>query len=573
MIESDIIEAAGKAADFEKNYRGKMTSDASPQFIKQALGEYESITLQSHKPAIYAQNVQAVDSNNPANGALLQKTMKAAIDTGSLLTFFTLELNNLPTEKLKSLSESAELESYKHFFEKLIETKPHRLSEKEEIILQQKSLTGGHAFVRLYDEIQASKQYELEIDGKSVTMNRSELLDLLKDDSRELRKKAANVFSADLAKDAKLNSYIMNTLLEDKAVNEKLTKFENPEQSRHLDNDITQSVVDTMVSVVSENFFIVEDYYNHKKNWLHLDELFDYDRYAPVTESSSKYDFDQAKDIVLGAFNRFSPEFGSAAQKFFDNKWIHVPPMHGKRGGAYCSGGTPDKHSLILLNYKGRMDDVSTLAHELGHGVNNVFMQHLSPINYDVTLVLAETASVFAEMLVFDDMREKASDQKEKFALHALKVESIFATVFRQVSMHKFEQVLHNARRTRGELSPDDIHQIWLDTQLQMFGKSVTFQEGYKYWWSYIQHFYHVPFYVYAYAFGELLVLSLYARYKQDGSAFVPKYLDLMRAGTTASPQELLKPMGIDLNDRAFWQNGINIIKEMVDETIKLKPV
>jgi oligoendopeptidase F len=357
--------------------------------------------------------------------------------------------------------------------------------------------------------------------------------------------------------------------VEDKAIGDKFAKFSTPEESRHMANDISQDVVDSMVSVVSENFGIVEDYYLAKKKWMGLDEIFDYDRYAPIHESKLKYEYDDAKKIVLDSFNKFSPAIGESAALFFDKNWIHAPSKQGKRGGAYCSGGTPDKHPLILLNYNGRLDDVSTMAHELGHGVNDWLMREQNPINYDTTLVLAETASVFAEMLLFDELKEQIKDPKEKFGLYAGKVEGIFATVFRQISMHEFEQTLH-AARAKGELSPDTINQLWMDTQTQMYGKSVTLSPDYKVWWSYIQHFYHVPFYVYAYAFGELLVLALYAKYKQEGASFVPKYLDLMRAGTSASPQELLKPMGIDLKDRNFWQNGMNMIKEMVEETKKL---
>ncbi|MBX4188297.1 MAG: M3 family oligoendopeptidase [Candidatus Doudnabacteria bacterium] len=570
-IDADILEATNKSLEFEKRFRGQFITNAETGSVLLALKEFEEITLQAHKPIVFAQNVQAVDSNNPANGALLQKTMKAVMDIGSLLTFFTLELNNLPTEKLKDLSEASQLSNYKHFFEKLIEIKSHRLSEKEEIILQQKSLTSGHAFVRLFDEHQSSKKFNISLDGKIQQMNQSDILDLMKDANRERRRTASKAFSNALQEDLRLYTYILNTLIEDKNITDKLTKFKTPEQSRHLDNDIPQSVVDTMVSVVSENFNIVENYYNNKKQWLGVEVLYEYDRYAPIFESEGRYTFEEAKKIVLESFNNFSAEFGRIAQLFFDNKWIHAPTISGKRGGAYCSGGTPDKHPLVLVNYKGRLDDVNTLAHELGHGVNDYLMRDLNLLNFDTTLVMAETASVFAEMLVFDYLKEQIKDPKEKFALHVLKVESMFATVFRQVSMHKFEQVLHQARIDKGELSGDVINQQWMETQTLMFGNSIKFSEGYKYWWSYIQHFYHSPFYVYSYAFGELLVLSLYAKYKQEGQTFVPKYLELMSSGVAASPQDLLKPLGIDLNDRQFWQQGVDMISELVEETNKLR--
>ncbi len=570
-IDSDIAEAQKQSKDFELKYRGKVVETTTADFILQALKEFEVILALAHPPVVYAQNIHSVDSARPEHGALLQKTMKATMDLNSLLTFFTLELNNLPSEKLVVLANDPILINYKHFFEGLIKAKPHRLSEKEEIILQQKSLTSSHAFIRLFDDHFSIKLFPIVIDGQTQELPEPEILDLLKDVDREKRKAASIALTEGLTKDSKFLSFIYNTLAEDKSINDKFTRFEFPEQSRHMDNDVDPKVVEQMVSVVTENYSIVEDFYLAKKEWMGLDELRDYDRYAPISSSSVTFTYEQAKDIVLKAFEKFTPEFSNTAKLFFDKNWIHAPVMPGKRGGAYCSGGTPEKHPVVLLNFKGRMDDVSTMAHELGHGINDYLMRDLNIINYDTTLVLAETASVFAEMIVFDDLKEQLTDPKEKFALYVEKIQSIFATVFRQISMYQFEQAFHNAKRTKGELSPDEINQLWQTTQVQMFGKSVTFHEGYKTWWSYIPHFMHTPFYVYAYAFGELLVLSLYAKYKKEGSEFVPKYLQLMRSGTTASPQDLLQPLGIDLTNREFWQDGINIIKDMVEETKRLR--
>ncbi len=571
-IEVDISEAKKKAEDFELKYRGKIDASTSPEYILQAIKESEEIGRQAAWPIIYAMNVHAVDSLKPEHGALLQKTQKAAVDLGSKMTFFGLQFNDLPTERLTELSKDKLLKNYRHFFEKIIEHKPHRLTEKEEIILQQKALTGGAAFVRLFDDHFAAKKFNITIDGKETALNESAVLDLMRDSDRAKRKAAAESLTKGLQLDQRLLSYIYNTLGEDHSIDDNLTKFSTPEESRHLDNDVTGAVVETMTSVVSENYSVVQDYYKEKKKWLGLDELYEYDRYAPLAESNVNYPYNEAKEMVLGSFKKFSKEFADDAELFFSKNWIHAPVMEGKRGGAYCSGGTPDKHPLVLLNYNGKLDDVSTMAHELGHGVNDYLMKDLDLTNYDTPLVLAETASVFAEMLLFDDLKQKITDKKEKFALYASKIEGMFATVFRQISMYQFELSFHNNRRTKGELSTDQINQLWMDTQTRMFGDSVKFNPGYETWWSYIPHFIHSPFYVYSYAFGELLVLALYAKYKQEGESFVPKYLELMRAGVTASPQELLAPLGIDLNDRAFWQGGIDIIKDMVEETKNLHP-
>ncbi len=570
-IQADMAEGLKLAEVFEKKYRGKITEQTTAQEILESITLSESITLLAHKPVIFAMSVKDVDNENSEAGALLQKTLKHATEVGSKLTFYSLALNNLTAEKLNELADDPLLSEYRYYLKRMIIFKPHRLSEQEEIILQKKSLTSSSAFGRLFDEERTRLRFPLQVDGEKVEYTIEEVSNLLHDSDREKRKAASESIGRVLNQESKLTAFIMNTLVEDKEINDSLTKFTTPDQSRHLDNDIDPKVVDAMVSVVSDNYSLVEDYYNHKKQWLGYDHLFDYDRYAPFSESKSHFSYEEAKDLVLNAFRKFSPEFEKKARMFFDNSWIHAPVMPEKRGGAYCQGGTPDRHPLILLNYKGRIEDVSTMAHELGHGINDLYLSERPVTNYGTFLVLAETASVFAEMLLFDDLKEKITDKEELFSLYAGKIERIIATVYRQTSMHQFEMALHNKHKTDGELAPEIINQLWLDTQTQMFGKSMSFTENYKHWWGSVPHFFHWPFYVYSYAFGEMLVFALYAKYKQEGQAFVPKYIELMKAGLTASPQELLAPLGIDLNDRKFWQAGIDMIQALIEETKQLR--
>jgi oligoendopeptidase F len=568
-IEADLKEAKSKAEDFEKKYRGKINEQTSYQEILKAIKDSEAISSLAYSPLIYAQNVFSVDSINPQNGALVQKTTKLLLEIQNLLVFFSLDLNNLSLEKLSSLAN--ELIEYKHFFESLIKSKPHRLSEKEEIILNQKALTSSIAFVRLFDEHYAARKYKAIIKGEQKELSEPELLDMLKDPDREVRKAANDAFSQGLKEDLKLTSFIYNNLVEDQSLVDGLTKFSYPEESRHLSNDIEKEVVDVMANVVKENYGIVQEWYSKKKEWLGVDELFEFDRYAPFFESKAMIPYEESKTITLESFEKFSGEFAEAAKLFFDKNWIHAPSQTGKTGGAYCSGGLPDKHPLVLLNYQGKLDDVNTMAHELGHGVNDYLMRHQNLTNYGTSLVLAETASVFAEMLVFESLKEKIKDPKEKFALYAQKIEGIFASVFRQISMYEFEQLVHHTRKDSGELSAEKINELWRQSQVKMFGESLTLTKDYDVWWSYVGHFFHYSFYVYAYAFGELLVLALYAKYKQEGKPFVEKYLTLMRAGTSASPKELLEPLGIDFSKKEFWEGGIKLIKDMVEEAAVLK--
>lgn len=570
-IFTDLKLSASRADQFRKKYHNNINNSTSAAVVLQAIQALEVIYEMASRAPIYTSLVHSTKSNSHQVGSVMQRVKRLFTELSSKLVFFDLSLSQLSQAKLKSLANDPKLRNYQNYFHKILLSKPHRLSEAEEVMLANKSLTGRQAFLRLFDQHMAARKYEIQIDGKRLNLLQPEVLDYLHSANAKHRKAASEGLTAGLKADSALLTYIFNTLAEDKNINDKLAQFETPEAARHIDNEITQKIVNSMSAAIKPNYKTVQRYYNFKRKKLKAKTLFDYDRYAPVGKSTKTFTFTEAKNIVLGSFNKFSPEFGAAGQKFFDSNWIDAEVKPGKRGGAYCLYGTPQTHPVVFMNFMGKANDVSTLAHELGHGINAYFMRAQTVMNFDTTLVMAETASVFAEMLVFDDLKQLIKNQEERQALYMEKIENIFSTVFRQHAMYQFEQRWHDRIKNHGELSTQEYNQIWRETQSEMYGNSVKLTENYDHWWSYIPHFLHTPFYVYAYAFGELLVLSLYAKYKQEGQPFVDKYLRLMQAGDTASPQELLAPLGIKLDNVNFWRGGLRIIDDLVDEAIKLK--
>lgn len=532
------------------------------------LRSYEAILQEAWKPEVYAALVHAADSKNPKHGALLQKTEKGGMEIGKELLFMELELAKVDEKTLQSWIKHPKLAPYQHYLEKELMWKAHRLSEAEEKIMKDLSLSGRSAFTRLYDEELAHHTYRLSGDKKEHTQEH--LLDLLHHPKQATRKQAAAGITKGLQEQLRRLTFMSNTLLQEKIVTDRYRRFESPEASRHLSNEIDQATVDAMVGAVTERFDIVKDFYTFKRKLLGLPVLYDYDRYAPVSSKESPVSFAEAKTIILDAFTRFSPRFAKLAQAFFDNGWIDAPQMPGKRGGAFCMFSTPDLHPYVFVNYSGNVKQVLTLAHELGHGVHASLARKQNLLHFDMPLTLAETASVFAEMVTFDAMKAKLKDPKERLTLVMQKIEEIFATVFRQTSMYRFEQEVHATARSKGGLTSEEISAIWRKHQTNMFGTSVKITKDYDIWWSYITHFVHTPFYVYAYAFGELLTLSLFAAYKQRGAGMVEDYLNFLEAGGSKSPDELLKPFGVDLHDKNFWMGGIKLIEELVKEAKEL---
>ena len=571
QIDKDLKKANLFADNFDKKYRGKFTEkNISSNNLLKAIKEYEEIINIGSKPIHFAGLLFAQDSKNPAHGAFLQKTRALYIEIHQKILFFSLELSHLSESTLYKLQKDKTLIEYSHFIKRILDFKPHRLSEPEEKIMADKSLTGSGAFVRLFDQEMSKKQFKFKYKGKAKNLTQSEVLDKFYETDRDARKAAALAITEGLEEEIDPLTFVFNTLGEDKKINDKYAKFKNPEDHRHLDNEIKPEIVQTMVDTVVKNYKIIEDFYNFKAKVLKIKKLEAYDLYAPVGSTRKNIEYSKAQEIVLEAFKKFDEEYYLLSREFFDQGWIDAPPMEGKRGGAFCDYGLPGHHPHILLNYTPNIRKVLTLAHELGHGVHARFFKDQPLLNFDTPLTIAETSSVFAEVLVFDDLKEQIKDRKELFALYMGKIEDIFATVFRQIGMYRFEQEFHQRRRSQGELTREQIGEIWNKTRAQMFGKSLHLDPKYNIWWSYIPHFVHSPFYVYAYAFGELLTLSLYVKYKKDGNKFTKKYLDFLRVGGSKSPQELLKPLDVNLEDPKFWQGGIDYIKELVNEAKKL---
>jgi oligoendopeptidase F len=433
------------------------------------------------------------------------------------------------------------------------------LSETEERLLEETANTGARAFGRLFSEITSNAVFRMG----DQELNQSEIIAKLSSSDREERRAAAAAFSEGIQGNLRTIVFLFNTLLQDKNVKDRLRRYGYPEQTRHMANELRQETVDLVVETVARNYPLVARYYHVKREILGLDSLTHYDRYAPLFEAEGVVTYPEARTIVLDAFGVFSPKMRDLAGEFFDKGWIDVPPAKGKQGGAYCQYVTPDLHPYVFMNFLGRMRDVMTLAHELGHGIHASLSRTQSLLNFQGTLPLAELASTFGEMLVFEKIQAKAT-LKDKLAMYAGKIDDSFATIPRQTALYRFEQAIHAHRRTQGELTPTDFGDYWQREIQAMFGDSVVLGDEHRDWWSYIGHFVGSPFYVYAYSFGELLALSLYRQAQTGGAAFADRYLDMLRVGGSHTPQELMARVGVDLDDPQFWQGGFDVLESLV---------
>jgi oligoendopeptidase F len=560
------------AQDFASKYRGKINApDVSPDLLASALRELEGLYNDVAKPLCYSNLLFATDSASPAVGAFLQKQREKATELSVLLLFFDLELQGLEEETMAQLLASPKLEIYTHYVRTTRAFSPYRLGEPEEIILEETANTGSRAWVRLFEEVTSNHVYKLHRPGVDVIeeTTQQEVLALLRDPDRMTRQAAADSFTAGLQEQERVLVFIYNNLLQDKAVEDRLRKLEYPEKSRHLANELEKETVDLVVKLCREHNGLVERFYNVKREILGLPELTHIDRYAPLFSTEAPVAWEEAQRIVLGAFGSFSRTMEARAAEFFEKSWIDAEPRKGKQGGAFCSYNTPDTHPVVFQTYLNKMDDVMTLAHELGHGVHASLSRAQTYFNYQGTLPLAELASTFGEMLVFEKLVQGA-DLKDQLALYADKLEGVFATVFRQAAMFSFEQKCHQARRAEGELSPEQFGDYWQTELQEMFGNSVKLGDQHRMWWSYVGHFIFAPFYVYAYSFGELLVLSLYQMAKAEGPTFADRYVDVLTLGGSKTPKELMEIVGVDLDSEAFWLGGFRAMENMVAEFERL---
>ena len=567
-IESSWTEAMSRADAFEKKYRGRIDSpDLEPATLLHALLELEALLNEAGKPAQFAELIFSADTSKPEHGAFLQKQMEKHTELSVMLMFFDLELMSAPEEAIERALQDPSLGKYRHHIKVARAYSPHRLSEPEEVILEETANTGTRAWVRLFDEVTSNHRFRFQNSEtkEEESLSAHEVLDKLRSPNREMRQAAADSLTSGLAEIERVLVYTFNTLLQDKKVGDRLRKHPYPEHSRHLANQLQKETVDLVIRLCREHYGLVARFYRIKKQILGLDKLTHIDRYAPLFETKEEVSYERAQAIVLDAFGEFSSEVRRRAEEFFEKNWIDAEPRKGKTGGAFCASITPDTHPAILMTYLNKMDDVGTLAHELGHGVHASLARAQTPFNFHSTLPLAELASTFGEMLVFEKLVSNA-DLKDKLALYAEKIEGIFATVFRQAAMFQFEQECHLLRREEGELPPEKIGEVWQERLQEMFGDSVELGEQHRSWWSYVGHFVFAPFYVYAYSFGELLVLSLYQKAKAEGPAFADKYVELLRLGGSRSPQDLMATVGVDLNSESFWRGGFGAMEKLVEE-------
>ncbi|HKK29667.1 MAG TPA: M3 family oligoendopeptidase [Alphaproteobacteria bacterium] len=561
-LEQDFQTAEREAKSFAAKYEGKLSS-LSAEGLAEAIARYEAQDERLSRVMSYAGLLHAGDQLDPTIGGFYQNAHERVTTISAHLLFFTLELNKLDDATLQAWLTAPAMEKYRPWLENVLKYKPHQLSDELEKFLHEQHIVGTAAWVRLFDETMAGLHFPLN--GKELTS--AEALHLLSDPSAETRKAAAHSLGQVFAKNLPLFARITNTLAKDKEIDDRWRKYPRPVSARNLANQVEDDVVDALVKAVRDSYpRLSHRYYAMKAKWMGGDKLDYWDRNAPLPDADDRtISFDEARDTVLSAYASFSPRLADVGRKFFDNAWIDVPTRPGKSPGAFAHPTVPSAHPYLLLNYQGKIRDVMTLAHELGHGCHQVLAGSQGHFLARTPLTLAETASVFGEMLTFRVVLDSESDPAKRRVLLAQKVEDMLNTVVRQIAFYCFEEKVHNARR-EGEISAEQLCDFWMEIQTESLGPALRYDEHYRSFWTYIGHFIHAPFYVYAYAFGDCLVNALYAQYQQQPAGFEEKYLNLLSAGGRMKHQDLLAPFGLDASDPAFWNKGLDVIAGMIDE-------
>jgi oligoendopeptidase F len=590
-VEARMQAALTRAQSFAERYAGKL-GELDGAGLAQAMHELAEIYELVGRAGTYAGLRFSTDTANPANGALLQKVQERETAIETTLLFFELEWAALPQERAEELIAGDDLDFCRHHLRNVRRYREHLLSEPEEKILAEKSLTAASAWARLFEELTSAIEVELpnvasqspDADGPGRDAGTGEgtgaggdgagrtervaldvALSRLALPDREVRRTAAEAVTAALAPGLRTRAYVLNTLLVDKSVDDRLRRYPNWLAARNLANEASDESVAALVEAVRGRYELARRWYRLKADLLGIERLADYDRIAAVTQDEVHFTYAQARELVLDCYGSFSPELGTLAGRFFAERWIDAPVRPAKRGGAFCASAVPSAHPYVLLNYTARRRDVLTLAHELGHGVHFALAARQGIFHQGTPLTLAETASVFGETVVFGRLLAEDSTPQSRLALLAEHLEDIIATVFRQVAMNRFEELVHTGRREQGELSVQRIGELWTQSQAELLGDSVEITDGYRSWWSYIPHFINTPGYVYAYAYGQLLALSVYERYEQRGAEFVPQYLELLAAGGSRSPEELGKLVEVDLTDPGFWDAGLDLVERQLE--------
>lgn len=557
-----LLDAAAAEVEHLETFRGRLV-DLSANELADFFEHLAGVVDKIGRATNYTSLKFSVATDDPEVGALMQKAQEQATVIGSRIIFVELELAQLPADRAAELIGDPKLASVAHHLEGILRYKDHMLSEPEEVVLSEKSVAGASAWSRLYDE--QSSVITAEVDDAEVPLMAA-LAQLQHPDAAQRAKVAAAVTEG-LAPGLRTRAFIFNTLLSDKSVDDRLRKYPTWISARNLSNEASDASVQALIEAVVGRYRIPQRWYALKARMLGVDRLNDWDRMAPVVEDTAEFDWDDAKVLVDDAYRSFSPEIADVVQEFFRNDWIDAPMRPAKRGGAFCAYTVPSHHPYLLLNWTSQRRDVLTLAHELGHGVHAYLARPQGIFHQTTPLTLAETASVFGETVTFGKLLDGVTDPADRLPLLAEHLEDQIATVFRQVAMNRFEDAVHTERRDVGELSVDRFGELWAESQTAMLGDAVEVSEGYRTWWSYIPHFIHTPGYVYAYAYGQLLALSVYARYEEEGSSFVPRYIEMLSAGGSMAPEELGKIVGVDLGDPGFWDGGLDIIERLLVDT------
>ncbi|MCE3254585.1 MAG: oligoendopeptidase [Rickettsiaceae bacterium] len=562
-INEDFKKSADLAEKFKKNYQGKLAKISAADLAK-AIKEYEKISEILGKISSFAYLNYATNLKSPKDTGFYQNVSEKINEISSALIFFELEINQIEDKKLQALiKENKDLQRYQPYLRDVRVFKKYQLSEELEKLLLEKSSTGAAAWSRLFDETLGG----LEFSYDKKILNCSQIFDLMSNKDEKIRRKAAKVIGETLKKNIKILAYITNILAKDKDISDKWRGFEKPISSRNLSNFIEDEVVDSLVKTVKKNYpDISHRYYKIKAKILGKKKLHYSDRNAPISAAENKIiAWDEAKEIVTSAYHSFSPKLAKLGQKFFENNWIDVGVKDGKDSGAFAHPTVPSVHPYLMLNYQGKVRDVMTLAHELGHGVHQILSAKQGYLMAGTPLTLAETASVFGEQLTFQEILKREKNSEKRKLIIASKVEDMINTVVRQVAFLEFERKVHDARKN-GEIEVEKLNQFWMESAKESLGDIFTFDEEYKYYWSYIPHFIHSPFYVYSYAFGDCLVNSLYGVYQSGLKGFEDKYFQMLEAGGTLHHKDLLAPFGLDASKGDFWQKGLNVIISYIDQ-------
>lgn len=550
-VDAFLAKLKKQAEIFEKKYNGKIAQTSD---IKSIVREYENICEGIARVATYTFLLFA---KNTQNSHIYAKYELIINEIQHCIVFFEVEFANLNEKTAKDFI--AKSSQYSYFLSKIFAQKKHTLSKEQEKIILALSPVGANAFSRLFDEYMSKLSFKLD----SKILTEEEILSKLHHKHRNTRKKAQKELTKKLKKSVHILGYILNIIKKDTGINAKLRHYEFAESFRHIDNQISQKSVDSMIKIVESNFQLVHQYYRIKSKLLGIKKLKDYDRYAPLDfKEKGEFPYNEAKKIVIETYSDFSPKLGKIVESAFKNGWVDSAPFANKRGGAFSHGATPKAHPFVLLNYTGGRRDIFTIAHEFGHAIHQELSKKVGYLNMDTPLTTAETASVFGEMLLFDKWKQNLQND-ELISLYAGKLEDIFSTLFRQVVMTNFERKIH---AQNDELSVESLNDIWIKENEKMFGDSLKLSKNYALWWSYIPHFIHSPFYCYAYSYGQLLSLTLFGLYKQNAKNFTSQYIEFLSAGGSKPPKDLVKIFGFDIESPKFWEIGIGEVKNLLDE-------